>query len=452
MRTQNKYKILIVDDEPNMRESLKEILSDAGFDCDTSEDGVQALEFMDKTNYDLVISDVKMPRLHGIGLLKSIKENYPQTSILLITAFATVKQAVEAIKSGAQDYITKPFNPDDLIFAINAILSRKTKNPDTEDADLSGFASNIVGGTDKMKSIFRLIRTVAPTNSTVLIEGESGTGKELVADAIYLNSLRNGKPFIKVNCAAIPSGLMESELFGHVKGAFTGAFRDKKGKFELADGGTIYLDEIGDMEITLQAKILRVIQEKEISHVGSESVKKIDVRIIAATNKNLRDEVSKGNFREDLFYRINVINLKVPPLRERKDDIELLITHFIDKFNCVLGKNIKGVTDQAMELILNYDWPGNIRELENAVERAMILSAQEYLEPSSFPDHLFASQMLVSGESGFQSAKNIFEKELIENALRKSGGSVSKAAVSLGISRHSLRYQIEKLGIKKVNA
>ncbi len=445
-------KILIVDDEPNMRESLKEILSDSGFACTVSEDGAQALEFMKSSRFDIVISDVKMPRVHGIDLLKSVKNNYPDTSILLITAFATVKQAVEAIKFGAEDYITKPFNPDDLIFVINGILDRKTEKEDIAEIDLSGFQSTIIGDNERMKDVFRLIMTVAPTNSTVLIEGESGTGKELVANAIHYNSKRKDRPFIKVNCAAIPSSLMESELFGHMKGSFTGAFKDKKGKFELADGGTIYLDEIGDMEISLQAKILRVLQEKEISPVGGESVDKIDVRVIAATNKNLREAVANGEFREDLFYRINVINLKVPPLRERKDDIGLLINYFIEKFNSAFCKNIIGVSDEAMNIILKYDWPGNIRELENAIERAMILSTSELLHPQSFPDHISPLSLSVTDGTGFQSAKSQFEKDLIENALKKSTGSISRAAKILGITRHSLRYQIEKLGIKKVNA
>lgn len=442
----NKPRILIVDDEPNMRESLQEILSDSGFLCSIAENGEQALNVLKQNEFELVISDVKMPRMQGIDLLKHVKKSHPSSSLLLITAFATVQQAVEAIKAGAEDYITKPFDPDDLIKIINRILHRT--QADEEQVESS--EREIIGSNIKMKEIYEVIQTVAPTNCTVLIEGESGTGKELIADALHHQSNRKDEPFIKVNCAAIPTALMESELFGHVKGSFTGAIKDKKGKFELADGGTIYLDEIGDMETSLQAKILRVLQEKEFTQVGSESTKQVDVRVIAATNKDLQNAIGTGEFREDLFYRLNVINIKLPPLRERKDDLPLLINHFIEKFNSVLNQSIKGVSQDALKILLQYEWPGNIRELENALERAMIMSHSEFIEVENLPEHItHTREESVSEDSSFQHAKQQFEKSLLEDALTRCNGSITQAANMLGISRHAFRYQMGKYEIKK---
>ncbi len=442
-------RILVVDDEIYMRQLLQEILADAGYACDVSENGKQAMLMMDKYHYDIVISDVNMPKMAGMELLEKVIDEHSDTSILLITAYATVSQAVEAIKIGAEDYITKPFKPEYLLNTIESILVRKNAIP-TNKANSEGFCE-IIGNSPKMQEIFSLIQRVAPTSSTVLIEGESGTGKELIANAIYSNSKRHNTPFIKVNCAAIPSSLMESELFGHVKGAFTGAIKDKKGKFQLAHKGTIYLDEIGDMETALQAKILRVLQEQEITRVGSETVSQVDVRIIAATNKNLIAAVENGEFRDDLYYRLNVINIKVPPLRERREDIPSLIQHFIKKHNEKVNRSITGLSQQAQEICLNYAWPGNIRELENAIERAIILSHSDTIEAHNLPENITHGSLLQRKEpttSTFQFARNEFEKKMIEKALEETDGNVSKAARILGISRHSLRYQLEKLGFK----
>jgi len=449
-------KILIVDDEPYMRESLQEILSEIGYSCDVCANGKEALNKLEDNEFHLIISDVKMPNMNGIDLLKALRDKGRDIPFLFMTAFATVQQAVKAIKKGAEDYLTKPFDPEVLIEKIEKILDSNEKVQNTgNQIDKVDF----VGQSPKIKQIYQLVKTIAPTSSTVLIEGESGTGKELISNAIYKYSKRNNEPFIKVNCAAIPNSLLESELFGHVKGAFTGAIKDKKGKFALAHKGTIYLDEIGDMELSLQAKILRVIQERELTQVGSETVETVDVRIIAATNIDLRKAVEQNDFREDLFYRLNVINIAVPPLRERKDDIPELVNFFIRKFNDLFAKQIKGVDSETMRILVNYNWPGNIRELENAIERAVILTSSDRITkdllpeqicpPVNVPEVKIGLTMGSAKKSSFHVAKNQFEKIIIEKALEEAEGNVSRAAQLLGISRHSLRYQIEKLGLKK---
>lgn len=451
-------KILIVDDETHMRESLCEILTDCGYECDTACDGMQALQLVQSNKYSLVISDIKMPRLHGMALLDTVKENDPNCPLLLMTAFATVSQAVQAIKAGAEDYITKPFDPDELITMIETIISRN--HSCTEENISTGIFQNsgerkIIGESRNMHEVYSLIQTVAPTDANILIEGESGTGKELVADALHKLSTRSDKPFVKVNCAAIPGNLLESELFGHVKGAFTGAIKDKKGTFELAHGGTLYLDEIGDMDIALQAKILRVLQEKEFAPVGSEHIKKADVRIIAATNKDLKQAMDDDEFREDLYYRLNVINIALPPLRERRDDIVLLIDHFIKSANIRFNKSIVGVTQTAFDYLQRYDWPGNIRELQNSIERAAILTQGNHIDIEHLPAQINTTQSIINDTDknvNFKNAKTHFERSLLEDALRETNGSVSKAARLLGISRHSFRYQMEKYGLKKINA
>ena len=449
-------KILIVDDEPYMRESLQEILSEIGYFCDVCANGKEALEKLEYNAFHLIVSDVKMPNMNGIDFLRTLRDRGSDVPFLLMTAFATVPQAVQAIKRGAEDYITKPFDPEVLIEKIEKILG---SNFESRSAESNSGKIDFIGQSSKIKQIYQLVKTIAPTSSTVLIEGESGTGKELIANSIYKYSKRNNEPFIKVNCAAIPNSLLESELFGHVKGAFTGAIKDKKGKFALAHKGTIYLDEIGDMEFSLQAKILRVIQERELTQVGSETVEPVDVRIIAATNIDLRMAVAQNDFREDLFYRLNVINISVPPLRERKDDIPELVHFFIRKFNDLFAKQIQGVDSETMRVLVNYNWPGNIRELENAIERSVILTSTDRITKASLPEQICppvnapeAKIGLTMGSaktSSFHVAKNQFEKIIIEKALEEAEGNVSRAAQLLGISRHSLRYQLEKLGLKK---
>ena len=439
--------VLVVDDEPNMRGLLQEIICDAGYLCDVGENGEQALRMLENQPYNLIVTDVKMPRMHGMDLLHAVKKIAPQCAVLIITAFVKVKQAVEAIKAGAEDYLTKPFDPAELLELIETIFKRQGMSGAEVPEDP---ISTIIGEEKNIQEVKRLIHAVAPTNSTVLIEGESGTGKELVANAVYYHSKRRKQPFIKVNCAAIPTTLMESELFGHVKGSFTGAYKDKPGKFELADKGTIYLDEIGDMELSLQAKILRVLQEKELSRVGSDSEKYVDVRVIAATNKNLMEEMANQKFRTDLFYRLNVINIKVPPLCERKNDLPLLVQFFLEKYNMALGKNIIGVSDRVIKILLNHQWPGNIRELQNVIERAVVFAGNENIQIQDLPEHLFSAKKTVCSEyESFKNAKDEYERHLLEDALLKARGKIADAARLLGISRHSLRYQMEKFGVTK---
>ncbi|MCD6460797.1 sigma-54-dependent Fis family transcriptional regulator [bacterium] len=457
----NAVKILIVDDEHYMRESLQEILSDIGYFCDVCANGKEALDKLKAGGFDLIISDVKMPDMNGIDFLSRLRDTGNDTPFLFMTAFATVPQAVQAIKKGAEDYLTKPFDPELLIEKIEKIVgvTQKTEVPDSKNNKV-----DFIGESPKIKQIYQLVKTIAPTSSTVLIEGESGTGKELVANAIHKYSKRSAEPFIKVNCAAIPNTLLESELFGHVKGSFTGAVKDKKGKFALAHKGTIYLDEIGDMELTLQAKILRVIQERELTRVGSETDERVDVRIIAATNIDLRKAVAQNDFREDLFYRLNVINIFMPPLRERKEDIPGLVNFFINNFNNSFGKDIDGVDGETMRILVNYNWPGNIRELENAVERAVILTSGDKITKNTLPEQICPNvnamaTISITGmpgmtqvsakKSSFYMAKNQFDKIIVKKALEEAEGNVSRAAQLLGISRHSLRYQMDKLGLKK---
>ncbi|MCP5462913.1 MAG: sigma-54-dependent Fis family transcriptional regulator [bacterium] len=440
-------RVLVVDDEPHMRSLLQEIICDAGYECDVSENGEKALQMIINQSYDLVISDVKMPRMQGIELLQHVKKTAPRCAVLIITAFGQLKQAVEAIKIGAENYITKPFDPEELLTIMHGIFTKLglTANNIKHDP-----LAAIIGEEENIKEVKRLIYAVAPTNSTVLIQGESGTGKELVAQALYQLSKRNSEPFVKVNCAAIPSNLMESELFGHAKGSFTGAFKDKPGKFELADKGTIYLDEIGDMELSLQAKILRVLQEKELNRVGSESEKIIDVRVIAATNKDLTEEMHKGNFREDLYYRLNVITIKVPPLRERKNDLPALIDFFRTKYCGELSKPVTSVSQEAMDVLMNHSWPGNIRELQNVIEHAVVFASNGAIQRQDLPDHIFSVSRSVPKENTFfKDARENYEKHLLENALTQTGGKLSATARLLGISRHSLRYQMEKFGVDK---
>lgn len=449
-----KYQILIVDDESSQRRVLEYNLQQEGHETHTTASGEEGLEILKDSPIDVVITDIKMPTMNGVELLSEIKRLYPDVQVILITAYATVESAIEAMKLGAYDYIQKPLNRDELKMAVKKALELKSlvsENIRLHQQLVDRFSfSNIIGGSAKMQDVFDLMARVANSDATVLISGESGTGKELCAKAIHFSSKRAKKPFVVVNCSSIPEGLLESELFGHVKGSFTGAVYDKQGKFELADTGTIFLDEIGDMQSDLQAKLLRVLQEKEIDRVGGKKPIPIDVRIIVATNKNLVNAVQAGEFRDDLYYRINVVEIDLPPLRERKDDISLLVQHFLHKFNASHCQ----VEPQAMAALLGYNWPGNIRELGNVIQRAIVLKTNEdRLTLHDLPEHIrnapvsWTSLELNIPDTGIQLEE--VEKALILKALQKTDWNQTQAANLLGITRQTLIYRVEKYDLKE---
>ncbi len=384
-----KYRILIVDDEAIVRDFISEVLIRMGYAPLAVESGEKALEYLHRGEYDVVITDFKMPGISGIDLLKKTLDIWPDCRVIIITAFGTIEQAVGAMKIGAQDYITKPISPDHLEMVVSKALEFKTlklenRNLRREISEKYSF-ENIIGKAAPMKKVYELIERAAPSESTILISGESGTGKELVARAIHYNSPRAGGPFVKMNCAALPEGLIESELFGHEKGAFTGAIRATRGRFELADGGTLLLDEISEIPPSLQAKLLRVLQEKEFERIGSGQSIKTNVRVIATSNRDLKDEIANGNFSDDLYYRLNVIPIDIPPLRQRKEDIPLLCDHFLSKYSQKMGIPNKTLSEKTLEMLLTYTWPGNVRELENVIERATVISRNQELRPSDFP-------------------------------------------------------------------
>jgi two-component system response regulator PilR (NtrC family) len=456
-----KPRILVVDDEESIREFLDIMLRKEGYEVTVAVDGEEAKGFIQNKSFDLVISDLQMPRMNGLDLLKYTKQNYPDLTFMMITAFGTTETAVEAMKMGAYDYITKPFKIDEVrIVVANAL---RAKNLEVENRVLrkelkvSYSFQNIVGNSEPMHRIFELIKRVSQAPSNVLITGESGTGKEVVAKAIHYNGPLKDKPFITVNCGAIPEQLMESEMFGHKKGAFTSAIADKPGLFEAANGGTLFLDEIGELPITIQVKLLRALQERVIRRVGANDDIKVDVRIIAATNRDLEKMVEQGSFRQDLFYRLNVIQIHLPPLRERREDIPLLANAFVKKFNDRLGKNVSGISDEALDLLSKYDYPGNVRELENIIERTMALEAGAVILPESLPPmvatprgpKMASSHEIEIGESGVDLEKVLgqIEKELIVKAIHAAGGVKKKAAKLLKISPRSMRYRCDKFNL-----
>ncbi len=445
--------ILIVDDEKLVRDFLFETLSKAGYSVRTAENGEQALNEIGEREFDLVLTDVKMPALSGIEVLKAVKQTAPFTSVVVITAYGTVGDAVEAMKLGAFDYLPKPFTPEHIeVTAKKAIEYRRLLLENVRlKSELAGKFENIVGKTPAMKKVFELVESVAPTRSTVLIYGESGTGKELIARAIHINSTRKDGPFVRVNCAALPEGLIESELFGHEKGAFTGALRQTRGRFEMADGGTLLLDEISEIPTGLQAKLLRVLQEREFERVGSGYTIKVDVRLIATTNRNLQDEIKKGRFREDLYFRLNVVKLEMPSLRDRKEDIPLLAAHFIGRYAAENGKKIDGISPRAMTLLNDYGWPGNVRELENFIERATVMAPSNILMPNDFPKELVLGHA-VPAEDRIRSGMTVHtaEKLLILKTLEAVEGNKTKAAELLGITSRTLRNKLDEYGLKGI--
>ncbi|OQX79790.1 MAG: hypothetical protein B6D56_06335 [Candidatus Omnitrophica bacterium 4484_70.1] len=456
-----KRHILIADDEPLTRKSLLEILKFEGYKVSLASDGEEALRQIKENPPDVVIADLKMPKLDGIALLRKIKEYDSNIAVVLVTAYGTIETAVEAMKEGAFDYITKPIIDSEIKIVIQRILEQKELLEENkvlkERLKKEGRKQfyKMIGQNPKMQKIYNLIETVAPTNATVLIVGESGTGKRLIAHALHFyNPHRKDKPFVEVSCGALPENLLESELFGHIKGSFTGAIRDRQGRFEIASGGTIFLDEIDAFSPKLQVKLLRVLQEGEFERVGDTKTIKVDVRVIAATNQDLKKLIKEGLFREDLYYRLNVIPINVPPLRERKDDIPLLVEHFLKKSSQKLKeKMVRDVSPQVMELFFAYDWPGNIRELENVIERAVILCKGERVEVEDLPEFF----MELRGKDRDDEKRNFSlkevvkdsEKEIIEKVLKECGGNRKKAAQILGINRTTLYNKLKAYGILK---
>ena len=439
--------ILIVDDEQEIRDSLSEVLTDEGFLTYTAENGSVALEMLNETYYDIIISDIKMPELDGVTLLQRVKEKAPDTFVILITSYGSTETAIHAMRHGAIDYILKPIDFDELILRIKNIdlhkeLLREVRFLRQEISAKYNY-EHIIGESVAMKRMYRLIDKVAPSTSTVLVSGRSGTGKELVARAIHARSERAHRPFVAINCGAIPETLFESELFGYKKGAFTGASKDKDGVFKAASGGTLFLDEVGEIPLQVQVKLLRVIEMREIKPLGSNTIIPVNVRIIAATNRDLAKEVEDGRFREDLYYRLNIIEIYLPALSERKDDIPLLVKHFVNKYNGELKRRIIGVDNDAMRNLVNYNWKGEVRELENIVERAVLLSDGDMISPQDLPKR--AQESSASNyPDNLKEASRSFEKTHIMQILEKHDNDKSKAAETLGIG---LSSRIEKLMI-----
>ena len=457
--------ILVVDDERSMRDFLKILLEKEGHDVITVENGKAAIVAVQKQSFEAVVTDIRMPGMTGIELLEEIKEELPDMPVIMITAFASPDDAVLAMKNGAFDYITKPFNVDEIKSVVESatIKSRKISSTHEHSESFPG----IIGESKEMLRIFDMVKRIAPTPANVLIYGESGTGKELVAQAIHSHSKVAKEPFVPITCSAIPEDLMESELFGHVKGSFTGAIHDKPGLFNEADGGTVFLDEIGELTPIIQTKLLRVLQEREIKPVGGTRIKQITIRIIAATNRVLEEEISAGRFREDLFYRLAVVPLRVPPLRERKGDVPLLVSHFLKKYSRLLNKEIQEISSYALQVLMNYDFPGNVRELENIIERGVALESSNIILPESLT--LYGShkdeqktdqtdnyqslfQAAASEEElydrGIEQILTALEKRLILHTLEKTEKSKMRAAELLQISFRSLRYKIKKYDIQ----
>ena len=455
-----KKRILIIEDEANMRHMLEVLLGRSGYEVKTAADGQEGLEVIEREGFHFILCDIKMPRMDGMAFLKSATDKLDNTTVIMMSAYGTVDTAIEAMKLGAYDYISKPFKTDEVLLTLKKAEERerlKKENLQLKDQiqriEKSYNFSNIVAKSKTMQSIFDLIKKVADHKTTVLITGESGTGKELIARAIHFNGARHNGPLVSINCGGIPETLLESEFFGYKKGAFTDAWRDKIGRFEEAHNGTIFLDEIGELPFSLQIKLLRVLQEEEITPLGSTGIKKVDVRVIAATAKDLGQEIKKGLFREDLYYRINVVTIYLPPLRERVEDIHLLTEHFAKFFNTKLKKDIQGISSEVMERFMTYPWPGNVRELENVIERAILLAPGNTLEISDLPPTLKADQNLPpnltpEGISSIKVASRILEKELIERALAKTDGNRTQASKMLEISRPILISKIKeyKLG------
>jgi len=450
-KSHKKPRIFIIDDEESIRDSCSQVLVKEGYSVETSSHGKEAVNILDDSEFDVVLLDLKLPGVPGIKILQKIKKSHPDTPVIIITGFASIESAVNTIKKGAFDYLAKPFSPEELRTIVKKALdTRKSRvaYPEKEITNTHDL-SMVVGKSQSMAKVIDIMKRVSPTESTVLITGESGTGKELLASEIHKHSLRRNAPFVVVDCGALVETLFESELFGHVKGSFTGAHVTKHGRFEVADGGTIFLDEISNISMNIQAKLLRVIQEREVTRIGSTKPIKVDVRILAATNVSLAERVKQNKFREDLFYRLSVVPINIPPLRERKEDIPPLLEHFLQKYNQKLSKDIKGFTSEAKKAIMDYDWPGNIRELENTIERAVVLTRGKKVVLDDLIYHgIGSSRSLAHSVGGRHKTLEEVEKEHIKNVLKSQHGNKSKTAQVLGIDRKTLYSKIKKYRIK----
>ena len=444
-------KIIVVDDEVKMQRIVQIMLSKMGHEAVLAGTAEEALAHMERERADLILTDMKMPSMSGIDLLRAAKKVNKDVPVIIMTAYGTVRNAVDAIKKGASDYILKPFDMDEMEMAITRALevvdAKKEIYYLKEELEGRFPYENMVGRSLSMAKIFKLIDKVGPSDASVLIYGDTGTGKELLARAIHNKSPRRDRLFVAVNCAAIPGSLLESELFGHVKGAFTGAYTDTAGRFQRAHGGSIFFDEIGDMDPALQAKLLRVLQEKEFEKVGSTVSQKVDVRVIAATNKDLKELMREGKFREDLYYRLNVVAIEVPSLSERVDDIPLLIEHFLAKYSREIGKHISGVSPAAVASMTEYEWPGNVRELENIIERAVALSTTEMIGEDDIPSEILSPGRKGPSSMDIETEVRKLEKRMIQDALGMSGGVKARAARVLGISERNLWYKLKKYSL-----
>ena len=446
-----KPRILLVDDDKNTANGLRKILLQDGYDTSCTYTGKEASNLIETEHFDIVITDMKLPDISGFSIIEKVKKKDIDIAVVMITAFSSIQTAIDAMKKGADDYLTKPVNIEELELILKKIWEKRLliiQNKELKQKlnDKYNF-SGIIGNTPEIQLIFKTITEIAPTAATVLIYGDTGTGKELIANAIHYSSDRKDKPFVALHCASLSEGVLESELFGHEKGAFTGAISQRRGRFELANGGSLFLDEVGEMNSHVQIKLLRVLETGKFERVGGEKTFESDVRIIAATNRDLEKEIKEGRFREDLYYRLNVINLKLPLLRERKEDIGLLIDNFLVKYSKKNKKDIKGITPQSAKLLDNYDWPGNIRELENAIERAVVMARNEYIEPNDLPSNINVNTKKSRKETfripSGATMKEI-EKKVIIETLQTTNGSKSKAAKILGISTRKIEYKIKE--------
>ncbi len=452
-------RLLVIDDEENMRHMLSAMLKKSGYLVDTASDGIQGLDALNRNQFDFILCDIKMPNMGGMAFLKAAREKLENTTVIMMSAYGTIDTAIEAMKLGAYDYISKPFKSDEVNLTLKKAEERESLKKENyllreriRKIGEDNRFGNMVGKSKAMQAVFQLAEKVARYNTTVLITGESGTGKELIARGVHFQGERANGPLVPINCGGIPENLLESELFGYKKGAFTGADRNKKGLFEEAQGGTIFLDEIGELPLSLQVKLLRVLQENEIRPIGDSKIRKIDVRVIAATSKNLEEQSRKGFFREDLFYRINVLPIPIPPLRDRLEDVPLLCQHFVHRYNKNLGKHIMDIAPAAMALMVKHPWPGNVRELENVIERAVVLAEGDMLLPDHLPPDIGVQpEMLQMGSfvDGYslKEARKVMEENLIIKALKETGGNRTRAAKLLEISHPSLLSKMKTYGI-----
>ncbi|MEW5766204.1 MAG: sigma-54 dependent transcriptional regulator [bacterium] len=454
--------IIVVDDHDDQREFLYDTLTNEGYHTIPVKSGAEALEKVKEVSTNVVITDLKMPGMDGLQLMNALKKTYPAIEVVVVSGYGTIEDAVEAMKQGAFEYITKPIRVNELKIIVKKVMEQQKLKEENRTlkrrlGSKEGFHNIIIGRESKMQDIYSLIETVADSNANILIRGESGTGKRVIAQAIHTNSYRKDRPFVEVSCGALPETILESELFGHVKGAFTGAIKDKIGRFELANGGTIFLDEIDAFSMNLQVKLLRVIQEKEFERVGDTRTIKVDIRIIAATNRNLDEEIAKRRFREDLYYRLNVVNIMLPPLRDRIGDIPLLVEHFLSKYSYEANKEVLGIHEEAMKMLLRYNWPGNVRELENIIERAVVLAKGSSITLEDLPKPL---QIVRDRRTGLQ-VKNIHrslrqsleepERQIILNVLKRTNWNRKRAAQVLGINRSTLYNKMRKFGLHDDN-